>query len=127
VGVDMLDVVFRLERTFGIKILPGDLERYAERRTPPDLQVRDLVALVRAKRPVLPMAAGVIAGDVACLACGYNLRGLPPFGNCPECGTPAAYEAQIRRALAQVLVDALGVDTAAITDEASVFRDLGAG
>jgi hypothetical protein len=34
-------------------------------------------------------AAGVgeeIAGDLTCLHCGYNLRGLSPKGRCPECG-----------------------------------------
>jgi hypothetical protein len=25
--------------------------------------------------------------DFACIRCGYNLRGLPPSGNCPECGS----------------------------------------
>lgn len=27
--------------------------------------------------------------DHACIICGYNLRGLPASGLCPECGTPA--------------------------------------
>lgn len=26
--------------------------------------------------------------DRPCLSCGYNLRGLPTSGSCPECGTP---------------------------------------
>lgn len=29
----------------------------------------------------------VVRDDRACLACGYNLRGLPLVGNCPECGS----------------------------------------
>lgn len=39
---------------------------------------------------------GTVAGDMECRGCGYNLRGLPNGGNCPECGysyadiTPAA-------------------------------------
>jgi hypothetical protein len=30
---------------------------------------------------------GRIAGDLSCLKCGYNLRGLEPNSACPECGT----------------------------------------
>jgi hypothetical protein len=29
-----------------------------------------------------------IAGDLSCLHCGYNLRGLTGTGRCPECGKP---------------------------------------
>ncbi len=29
-----------------------------------------------------------LARDAACIRCSYNLRGLRPSGNCPECGTP---------------------------------------
>ena len=29
----------------------------------------------------------ILEDDLACLACGYNLRGLLPDGACPECGT----------------------------------------
>jgi hypothetical protein len=28
--------------------------------------------------------------DIACLSCGYNLRGLAPNGSCPECGRAIA-------------------------------------
>lgn len=37
--------------------------------------------------PTAP-AASAIHRDVACVACGYNLRGLRGDGHCPECGTP---------------------------------------
>ena len=33
-------------------------------------------------------ASGAISTDVVCRRCGYNLRGLPPAGRCPECATP---------------------------------------
>ena len=37
-------------------------------------------------RAVALDAEGKIAGDLACLRCGYNLRLLRPESFCPECG-----------------------------------------
>jgi acyl carrier protein len=125
--MDVLDIMFRLERVFDITIASGDLERHAARRTPPDVLVIDLIALVRSKRPAYPVRDGVLVGDVACVGCQYNLRGLEPFTNCPECGTEVAHEAQLRAGVTQVLVDALGINPDRVTDDASIFRDLGAG
>ena len=34
--------------------------------------------------------AAVIAGDLRCASCGYNLRTLAVAGRCPECGQPVA-------------------------------------
>lgn len=34
------------------------------------------------------LAEILMTRDVGCLHCGYNLRGLPAEGRCPECGTP---------------------------------------
>ncbi len=33
---------------------------------------------------------GRLTADLPCAHCGYNLRGLPPEGKCPECGTAIA-------------------------------------
>jgi hypothetical protein len=43
--------------------------------------------------PALP-AAAIVADDAPCRRCGYNLRGLPHTGRCPECS--ASIERSLR-------------------------------
>jgi hypothetical protein len=40
--------------------------------------------------PTSGLAADVLSGDCPCMECGYNLRGLTPAGNCPECNKSIA-------------------------------------
>lgn len=47
-----------------------------------------------------------IEGDVACVRCGYNLKGLPRGGNCPECGASVASSFGRGRFLFKNLTDA---------------------
>jgi hypothetical protein len=35
---------------------------------------------------MIPQQLKTIAQDTSCRPCGYNLRGLSPWGKCPECG-----------------------------------------
>lgn len=39
-------------------------------------------------------AAGMVAADVPCRRCGYNVRGLQITGLCPECATPVGLSVQ---------------------------------
>jgi len=80
--------------------------------------------------PSLIDSAGRVAGDFACLACGYNLRTLPSAGVCPECGTRVgrslrgdrlshsdrAWLASISRALALLVVTIAAIVAVTILD-----------
>lgn len=49
------------------------------------------MALSSERRLAAPLDdAGLIAGDLACVGCGYNLRTQPADGRCPECARPCA-------------------------------------
>lgn len=49
------------------------------------------MALSSERRLAAPLDdAGLIAGDLACIDCGYNLRTQPAAGRCPECARPCA-------------------------------------
>ncbi len=41
-----------------------------------------------AHRARASLTSDTVGDDVICLQCGYNVRGLPRGGRCPECGTP---------------------------------------
>lgn len=47
--------------------------------------------------PLAPNIPEIVPGDLACLKCGYNLRGLRAAGPCPECAEPitTTYRADI--------------------------------
>ena len=60
-GMDVLDIVFRLEKAFGIKVARGELERHILPRNPPDFRVTDLLSLIRAKWPAYTIRDGVLA------------------------------------------------------------------
>jgi acyl carrier protein len=124
-GIDFLDIHFRLERQFKIKI-GNELVRVAESRGIKDLRVRDIVEFLQARVPPIDLRSGPSV-DRPCVLCKYNLRGLPVFGNCPECGTVASHYGQIQARVYQTLVAALGVQPEEIHLDALLIRDLGMG
>jgi hypothetical protein len=123
VGIDFLDIHFRLERQFKIKI-GTELATLAERRGIKDLRVRDIIDFIQARVPPIDLQSGS-SGDRPCVICGYNLRGLSVFGECPECGTATGHYGQILAGVSQTLVAALGVSPEKIHLDAMLIRDLG--
>lgn len=77
--------------------------------------------------------AHMLAQDLMCLACGYNLRGLPRSGSCPECGlkivnTLAARQGMTKRELAalafRVIAVWLGIKEIANTSPIYFFFEI---
>jgi hypothetical protein len=50
-GIDMLDVAFRLERRFRVKISRDQLAKLVMRNEPPDIRVGDLFDFIRSEIP----------------------------------------------------------------------------
>jgi hypothetical protein len=95
-GIDLLDVAFRLERRFGVKVSGEQLTKLAMRNEPPDIKVGDLFDLIRAKVP----QAGVFDLDIDA-----DLLWL---------------------LFQRELSDALGVDLCELTKDKGFVHDLGA-
>jgi hypothetical protein len=50
-GIDLLDVAFRLERHFGVRVSRDQLSKLAMRNDPPDIRVGDLFDFIRGEVP----------------------------------------------------------------------------
>lgn len=109
-GIDVLDLVFRIERAFGVRIKNDDLSKAAMKRRPPDVSAGELLWMVRSQP--------------RCCRCHYDLRGHDASGRCPECGEPFSPEATWEK-LRDILAEVIGVEVAEITPDSLIVRDLG--
>jgi acyl carrier protein len=128
VGLDLLDIIFRLERKFNITIPHGDVDELFNNKNADTATVDDIAAYVL-RRMLRGQEPGNTSGfdiDRACLGCGYNLRGLSRGGACPECGRGADLPDQVWEGVCDVLVDVIGVSREKIRPGASLRHDLGA-
>jgi hypothetical protein len=127
-GIDFLDIHFRLEKKLNRKI-PRELYDAAEKRKPLDITAGELAEAVMTLLPP-NIAATNTRGEILegnkCLACSQDIRGLSLENYCPQCGTAMAMKAQVWACVRQVLVDALGVKAGKITRDSLLIRDLGA-
>jgi acyl carrier protein len=95
-GIDLLDVAFRLERRFGVRVSREQLEKLVLKHDPPDIRVGDLFDFIRGEVP----RSGVLDLEL-------DAHALWPI-----------YQREIS--------DALGVDIENVTKEKGLIHDLGA-
>jgi acyl carrier protein len=96
-GLGLLDLVYRLEWKFGVKVSPDQLSKIAMRNDPPDINVGDLFEFIRGEVP----QSGVLDREL-------DADALWPIYQC-------------------AISDALGTDLERITKDKRLIRDLGAG
>jgi acyl carrier protein len=96
IGIDLLDISFRLERRFGVKVTHDDFMKLFIERESRDIVVGDLFALVHQRMPSGGIVDSEVDADVLWLI------------------------------FQSAISDTLGVDHEDITKDAGLFRDLGA-
>ncbi len=95
-GIDLLDVTFRIEHRFGIKLSRDQLRKMVMRNDPPDIKVGDLFELVRSEAPRIGVMDLELDADA-----------FWPI-------------------LQRLISDALGVDLEDVTKDKGLVHDLGA-
>ena len=123
-GLDLLDLNFRLEKQFRIRVEAGDWESLGRGRIPLDFTVKELALFVaerldRARRSRLP-------DRTFCDTCRHPVGGLFGGETCPGCGTPIVYDGPIWEPLRQTICDVVGADPDEVHQDALLAKDLGA-
>src|SRR5262245_3476935 len=95
-GIDLLDIAFRLERQFGVRVSHDQLLKLAMRNEPPDIRVADLFDFIRGEVPESGVLDLESDGDA-----------FWPIYQC-------------------AISDALGIDLEEVTKDKGLVRDLGA-
>jgi hypothetical protein len=121
--MDLLDIVFRLERMFRIKLIRAATDAAFAGKAAKTLTAGDIEQLVRNA-----IATRTRSGDddSFCVSCGYNLRGLPPDSRCPECGADASLNDQIWSGVREVLGAVTSTKATEIRRDSRLVADLGA-
>lgn len=111
-GIDLLELGFRIEKQFGASIDQRFWTAVAGRFGGPDVQAGDLLTY--------------ILSHPACPGCGYALRGHAREDVCPECGRPFSNDPdQIWAALQGVIAEVANLTPARVQKTSLLIRDLG--
>ena len=120
-GLDLVEMAFRLERRFNITIRGEALRpaMTADQRGRLDMTAGELLAFV-----------AVPPREIRCCSeCQYSLRGHADIGRCPECGRPFDYTSAdgAWEDVRQILSEVSGKKPDDIRRNSWLIRDLGFG
>jgi acyl carrier protein len=113
-GIDFLDLVFRIENEFKVKVTQADLETMASLRI--------------SKRQDVSAGAflELLLSRPACPSCGHSLQNQGRSGTCPLCAQPFTIDAdQTWRKLQAIIAAVVQVHPEKVTRTSLLVRDLG--
>jgi len=125
--LELIDLIFRTESRFAIRIEVKDLVGLLTRRHPPDASVGEFCAMVRAKLKMPPRGDEPFGPAEHCSACGYCLNMLRFDGRCPECGSDLLMEGGVEAGVRRDLCRLRGVKPANVRPDKLLIADLGLG
>ncbi len=115
--LDLYDVVMSMRRYTGVRlrkrVVLEEFDRWADAGKQ-DISVAELCELIRR----------IQGREPRCARCRYDLRGHPPSGICPECGSQ--FTDQVRwQDVATLLHEWGGCEVARVRPESLFVKDLG--
>jgi len=115
-GIDLLDIMFRIEKRFQVQVHPEDWMSMVRDPQSFDVTVGDLFKFIQSRRRL-------------CRECEYDLRGHPSQSTCPECGFAFDFHGCSQQddwtELVGLLASALNVEPNGITTDSWLVKDLG--
>ena len=127
-GLDLLDIVLRSERTFDVKLPRAEVSSLFAGSVPGDVTAGEWFDFVwRVRQRGWHQAAHDMGDkDRPCFLCGYNLRDIRDEAACPDCGAVGPDEVRAWNAMRRVRSDAIGCHRRGVLRSSLLRRDLGA-
>lgn len=115
-GLDLLDICFRLEKHFQIRVYDSEWHKLLSKGEVYDAMPGEILSFMLERKRL-------------CRGCGYDLRGHGDEGICPECGNSFLIEDDEAswHAVQKAISDALKVDPSIVTKDRLILRDLSGG
>jgi acyl carrier protein len=118
-GIDFLDLTFRLEKSLKVKLPRNHFDDFFKRlESPRDLTVSQLhQCILSAKRWT--------DDEINCHKCSIRVLSTPVPGFCRHCGAAVRIDNYVMMTIRRCIVDAIGVKPEKIRPDSTLIKDLG--